>query len=299
MPAAHRESGDGAPLFFLDSPIVTVDEGDNFPEGRREWRDARTSVLVGVSVAEVGRCRLLGGVAVGHHQDHRLGLAGGDQVVQDLRGAAQVQPGILVTGVAVEEVEDGITLLAGLIARRGVDVQPAAHLEHLAVVPAGGDGAVRDVLHAVQVAFLPADDEVVHPARDVLHEGIVQVQDGLPVHGQAVEIHLGSQRRCGVGPYPVDLPERGRSLHKLARHLHGDGLGIAVAEGDAVVRVDGDTGDLLLRLGEGRRGEKGEDGKKDDSAHRADVFCPRKYEIMGTQARRSRQVFLGRSWVFS
>lgn len=49
----------------------------------------------------------------------------------------------------------------------------------------------------------------------------------------------------------LNLPEPRRSLHELARHLHRDGLGIAVSERDAVVRVDGDTGDLLL-LGERR-----------------------------------------------
>ena len=257
MSATHRESGDGATFFLLDCPVIAIDEGDDLTKGGRERRDAGPGVLVGVGVAEVGGRGLLGGVAVGHHEDHRFRLAGGDQVVQDLGGAPQVQPGILVTGVAVQEIENGIILLAVFIARRRVDVHPAAHLELGAVVPAGCDGAVRYVLHAIKVTLLSADDEVVHPARDVFYEGIVQVQDGLSVHGQAVEIHFGSKRRRGIGPDSVDFPERGRPLHEFARHLDRDRLGIAVLERDAVVRVDGDACNLLLLLGENRQGEKG------------------------------------------
>ena len=268
--AAHREAGDGAPRFLPDRPVVAVDEGDDLSEGARKRRDAGPRVLVRVGVAEVGRSGLLGRIPVGHHEDHRLRLPGGDEVVENLRGAPEVQPGVLVAGVPVQEIEDGIALLAVLIARRRVDVHAAAHLQHGAVVPARSDGAVRDVLHAVQVAFLSADDEVVHPPRNVLHHRIVEVQDGFPVHGQAVEIHLGSERGRGVGPYPVDLPERGRALHEFTRHLDLDGLGIAVAEGDTVVRVDGDPGDLLL-LGEGRRAEKRENGKKDCVTHSTNI----------------------------
>ena len=264
--AAHREAGDGAPRFLPDRPVVAVDERDDLPESVRERRDAGPGVLVRISIAEIGGSGLLGRIPVGHHEDHRLRLAGGDQVVENLGGSAEVQPGILVAGIPVQKVENGIALLAVLVSRRGVDVHPAAHPEFGAVVPARGDGAVRDVLHAVQVAFLSADDEVVHPARDVFHHRIVEVQDGLPVHGQTVEIHLGGQRGRGVGPYSVDLPERGRALHEFARHLDRDGLGIAVTESDTVVRVDGDPGDLLL-LGEGRRAEKRKDGKKDGVTH--------------------------------
>ena len=77
----------------------------------------------------------------------------------------------------MEEVEDGIFLLSAcLVPRRCIDVDATAVLEGLAVIPAGSDGAVGDVVDAVDIApvtLVLGDDEVVHPARDILDDGVV------------------------------------------------------------------------------------------------------------------------------
>ena len=286
--AAHGEAGDGAAFFLGDGAVVGIDEGDDLREGINEVGFSGEGVAVGVSVSVVGGCGLLGGVAVGHDQDHRLGLALGDEVVEDLRGAAEVKPGVLVTGVAMEEVEDGIFLLAALLVpRRGIDVDATSVAEGLAVIPAGGDGAVGDVVDSVNVApvaFLLGNDEIVHPARDVLDDGIVEVHDGGAVHCEAVEIEFGSQGLGGVGPDSVGFLELGGTLHELSGDLDLDGLGVLVAEGYAVVGVDYDSGEDFLRGGRSLAGperlaagphllrvrarcDEGQSGDKDNSLH--------------------------------
>ena len=252
MAAAHGEAGDGAAFLLGDSAIVAVDEFDDFRERVSEVGLAGEGVTVGVGVAVVGRGGLLGGIAVGHDEDHWFGLALRDEVVEDLGGAAEVEPGVLIAGVAVEQVEYGIFLLAvGLVPRRGVDVDAAAVPEGGAVVPAGGDSAVRDIMDAVDVAlvaFLLGDDEVVHPAGDVLDHGIVEVHDGGAVHCEAIEVEFGSQGLGGVGPDAVGFLELGRALHEFAGYFDLDGFGILVTESDAVVGVDDDSGEYFLGL---------------------------------------------------
>ena len=232
---------------------MAFDIGDDLLERLREGRDARHRVGIGIGVAEIGRGCLLGRIAVGHYDDHRFGLSGRDEVVHDLGDAAEVQPGVLVASVAVQQVEDRIFPLAFLISRRGVNVHAAAHPKDVAFIPAGGDIAMRDVLDAVQVAALSADDEIVHPAGNVLYDGIIQVKDGLTVDGQAVEIQFGSKRSGGIGPYAVPFGQAGGALHEFAGDLDFDGFGILVTERDAVIRVDDHACEYFRLGGNGRR----------------------------------------------
>ena len=90
--ATHREAGDGTALLLGDGAVVGVDEGDDLREGVGEVGLAGTGIAVGVCIAVVGRGGLLGGIAVGHDEDHRLGLALGDEVVEDLGGTSKVKP---------------------------------------------------------------------------------------------------------------------------------------------------------------------------------------------------------------
>ena len=59
------------------------------------------------------KLKLAPGVPGGHHHDHRLGLPGGDQVVENEAGAADASPGIVAVAGAVQQVEDRV-LLASL-----------------------------------------------------------------------------------------------------------------------------------------------------------------------------------------
>ena len=83
-------------------------------------------------------------VAVGHDDDHRLGFAVGDQIVQDHVGFAGPGPGSFDLTVAMQEVEHGILLRAGLVPRRRVDIEHARRLELLGIVEVHVDSSVAD-----------------------------------------------------------------------------------------------------------------------------------------------------------
>ena len=79
-------------------------------------------------------------MTIRHDEDHRYGLALGDEVVKDDAGAAEVLPFVLVASHSMEKVEDRILFLRiRLIACRCVDVHPAVGLESVGMVPYGAD----------------------------------------------------------------------------------------------------------------------------------------------------------------
>ena len=86
------------------------------------------------------------GVPGRHHDHHRLGFLGRDQVVHDEARAANRGPRIVRIARAVEQVKDRILLRAGLVAGRRVDVHAAELAEAFRIVRDARDGAVRHVL---------------------------------------------------------------------------------------------------------------------------------------------------------
>ena len=82
-----------------------------------------TDVLAGDLTVTGGH--LLIRIAVRHDDEHRLGLAGRDQVVHDHAGAAHVVPGIFIATGAVQEVEHGVARGAGFITGGRVDEHAA------------------------------------------------------------------------------------------------------------------------------------------------------------------------------
>ena len=62
-------------------------------------------------------------IAVRHHDDHRFGLALGDEVVEDNIELTYLEPGLLGVGCTADEVEHGILLAGSLITGGSVDKQ--------------------------------------------------------------------------------------------------------------------------------------------------------------------------------
>jgi hypothetical protein len=65
------------------------------------------------------------GMAGRHHDDHGLGVPGGDKIVQDETGATHGGPGFITVPGTVQQVEDGIFAFSGFVAGRGIDVHPS------------------------------------------------------------------------------------------------------------------------------------------------------------------------------
>ena len=66
-----------------------------------------------------------------HDDDHRLGFSGGDQIVENEIRPADRGPRIVAVARAVEQIENGIFVLPGLISRRRVDMHPSRSPEPL------------------------------------------------------------------------------------------------------------------------------------------------------------------------
>ena len=98
-------------------------------------------------------------IAIGHHHNHGLGLALGDEVVEDLGSTAKLAPRILVATDAMQQVEHGILLAAGLIAGRGVDGDATCQTSRRTLVPDLAHGAVGHLVHLVEVCTGIAADE--------------------------------------------------------------------------------------------------------------------------------------------
>ena len=100
------------------------------------------------------RGRLAGAprVAIGHHHDHRFGLALGDQVVEDEVRAPLPDPAGLVFPAAVLQVEHGIAHLdLRVVAGRQVDQRVAPATGRLRRVPDLTDLPVGHVLDRIVV----------------------------------------------------------------------------------------------------------------------------------------------------
>ena len=96
----------------------------------------------------IGVGAVLGAVrdAAAHDDDHRLGLALGNEVVEDDVGEALIDPAGLILAAAVLEVEDGEALVAvHLVLRRSIDEQCAVLVACLGIELHRAYGTVRDV----------------------------------------------------------------------------------------------------------------------------------------------------------
>ncbi len=71
-------------------------------------------------------------VAERHDDEHGLGFASGNEIVEYDVGAAHLGPGVIVVTVAVQQIENGISLLATrVVAGRSVHEEAAIVADHL------------------------------------------------------------------------------------------------------------------------------------------------------------------------
>ena len=82
-----------------------------------------------------------------HHDDHGLGLALRNQVVEDDVGAADSRPSAGVVAVAVQQIQDWVgRLRRRIVSRRGVDVIIPLVIGHCRLIAMMMDLTVRHVV---------------------------------------------------------------------------------------------------------------------------------------------------------
>ena len=156
-----------------------------------------------------GRARAEGpGVTGRHDDDHRFGLLGRDEVVEDEAGTSNGRPRIVAVEGAVEEVEDGELAFPRFVARRRVDVHAAEPLKRLRIVGHFGHGAARHVpgveeFRARNVNKAPRVG--VRLARD----RVLRIHDGDAVDVESIAV--GAGRDGAHGPLPNALVVLGQA----------------------------------------------------------------------------------------
>ena len=252
--SAHRQAGNGPGGGLRDGAEVTLYERDDL---------GYEAVDIGIGIAGAagveacvleaeGLSGLLGGIAVGHHDDHRDGLTALDEVVEDLCGAAHRGPGLLVTAASVEEVQHGILdllVLGILVSVRGVDYHTAVDAEQRAVIPHRGQRAAMLGLVISRGALAGYEDHIEVAGAVTLDTEIDRVVDGHSVHDEVVGVDLGLER--GNGDFPdASLPFLHRDggggiVHPVAGQGDDRGVVGGQAEGHGAVGKNLRRDDLL------------------------------------------------------
>ena len=251
----------------------------------------RTRVIRGI----FQRSGFLRDVAVGEDHDHRLGFAAGDQVVEDLRGTALGDPGILVAADAVEHVQHGILhLRVVLVAGRGIDGQAAVETGRSRRIPHFRHRAVGHAMDGVEVAARAClrDEEHAGERGDVaVDEHVVVVDHTVAVDNHRVGVHFRfHDKRRRVFPHTALLLGQVGDAGSVIRHLVAvhlklqflrrqevagdldlDGLGGAIAERNRSVRIDDRRFHVLASperlLTESGDGQQERHGDRNNSFH--------------------------------
>ncbi len=132
LAAAHRETGERALLAIRAGRILRLNGGNQTVEQvALELREA-LGVLRREGLVRRRRAVVRERATVGHHDDHRRRLSGGDEVVNDRVGVDVTAPFPLVAADAVQQVEHGI-FPVGRVMRRKINDRFA---------PRAGDGGI-------------------------------------------------------------------------------------------------------------------------------------------------------------
>ena len=150
-------------MLLCYSLVVGVDKLHDFRERSLESAVHSLRKLggrTGVSGGVLARSSLLGDVAVGEYHNHRLCLALGNQVVENLGSTAEFEPGILISSDSVKDIKHRVAgLAARVVACRGVNAQPAVKSSGRAVIPYLCHCSVRNILNSVEVSVTARHDE--------------------------------------------------------------------------------------------------------------------------------------------
>lgn len=173
LTAPHRQSGEGPGFAVGPHRIRLLDEGDQVDE-QILLKGGEGGRLLGNRIA---RGHILGGAAIGKHDDHRRRLLFGIQVVENLIGDAAARPFVFVAADPVQQVEHRILLILGIPGRR-IDLRLPFGPDRRRVVLDGLELAPRDALAADVKAFCRRDELLglnrgllcccnqIHPAED-------------------------------------------------------------------------------------------------------------------------------------
>ena len=133
--AAHRQSGHRARARAALRAPVRLDVRD----------DVLQQVVAEIVVGEEIGAGPVRRVAERHHDDHRLRLPGGDEIVEDVVRVADGGPAVVAVAGAVHEIEHGVARRALHVARRRVHVRAPLGAERRRPVLDRGHHAVRDL----------------------------------------------------------------------------------------------------------------------------------------------------------
>ena len=184
---------------------IGLDPGDHFLE--QNLLELRAGSAAGASSGRSGQCaawRTGAAAAVFHDDDHRLRLAGGNQIVEDEIHVALRRPAALILAGAVQQVEHGIALVAILVvARRRVNEAPPPGVADVRMHPLDANFAVGHVLGVVEVDALVRDFDAAPHVADAEEAFAVGVGRGKAVDDQLVIVEAGIERASCAGPDTV------------------------------------------------------------------------------------------------
>ena len=226
-------------------------------------------------------------LAVVHHHDERNRLALGDQVVQDLAGVSLRGPTLLILGISMLEIEDGVFLVRVLLVLGGqVDKAVAHALRRLGPVVSFFDDSLGNVLDLPEIHVGGRDLDTAAPAA-----GAEEIDAARIGHRGAVDIQLIVVEAdiLGIGRAGPDAVLILGHLIPFAGDVQLDGLrlrgpelrpdsALGVHHGILVTQLVGDVRlEIFNSSGEGRndgvpllrrRRERGKhQDKKDSSFH--------------------------------
>ncbi len=167
-----------------------------------------------------------GGTAVGHHDQHGLGLSGGDQVIQNQVRATHGDPSVLGVARPVQQVQHGVAAFARFVTGRRVDPHAAGDSQRFRLVQVDVHGAVR---HGLNVPYRGSvaghfEHRFAGPVA-LFHHGIVGIDIADAVDREFVVVDVGLERTDGDGPIAVlAFLHILRALHEIAGQLDGGGV---------------------------------------------------------------------------
>jgi hypothetical protein len=147
LAAAHRIARNRAMRSVGDDAVARLDERDKVAD--EIDRELFHLGLVGAGHAGPIVYRDPVREAVRHHDDKRLELVIGDQIVEDHIGLHAVGPDVLVAAPAMQKVKDRVAIRAAVVARWKVDDGLARLVDRLRLVLEPLHDAVRNIPHSL------------------------------------------------------------------------------------------------------------------------------------------------------
>src|SRR6267154_524477 len=176
-------------------------------------------------------------IAEWHDDEHRLGFALCDEVVEDDVGAANGGPSAGVVAIAVQEIQDGITLFgARVIAGWGVNEKVTMVADYRGLIKMVMNFAVRNAGDFPGKRW-PGDVHFAGAIKEIWLGAVVGgVEEADAVGNEGVTVIIGSEWIGGDAPYALIIFLHGHGLGRafdLNRNFFR--VGIAEAKGDGVV----------------------------------------------------------------